>query len=170
MATDINTTLPSSRPAQVKVQVQAQVQTQAQPQVQPQISTRVNTQASVAARQSTSQNTQSSSNAAPSPPAANVNTQQVAQAISESADRSAAELQDFQEKLEEAVSNINEYTQNIQRSLQFSISDADGRTIIKVIDSETDQVVRQIPPDEVLSISENLGSAGNGGLFFQTKV
>ncbi len=153
MATDINITIPPSRPIQVQASAGAAVR-----------SSNV---------QGTPPNT-TQSNAAPSQPVVSkptaADSKQIAQNISEKADKSAEELQDFQDKLEEAVSNINEYTQNIQRSLQFSISDADGRTIIKVIDSETNQIVRQIPPDEVLSISENLGSAGNGGLFFQTKV
>ncbi len=153
MATDINITLPRSRPVQTQAPAGANSRSS-------------NIQGSIPSNEQ--------SNSAASQPVVSkpttVDSKQVAQNISENADKSAEELQDFQEKLEEAVSNINEYTQNIQRSLQFSISDTDGRTIIKVIDSETDQIIRQIPPDEVLSISDNLGSAGNGGLFFQTKV
>lgn len=60
--------------------------------------------------------------------------------------------------LDEAVSRIQDYVQNLQRELQFTIDEDSGRTIIKVIDSETDKVIRQIPPDELLAISEYLSS------------
>lgn len=58
--------------------------------------------------------------------------------------------------VDDAVSRINDFVQVVQRDLQFSVDDATGRTVVKVIDSETDQVVRQIPADEILAIAENL--------------
>lgn len=60
--------------------------------------------------------------------------------------------------LDEAVSRIQDYVQNLQRELQFTVDEDSGRTIIKVIDSETDKVIRQIPPDELLAISEYLSN------------
>lgn len=60
------------------------------------------------------------------------------------------------EELAEAVSDLNDYVQSIQRDLQFSIDEASGRTIIKVIDSESKEVIRQIPPEEALSLARNL--------------
>lgn len=67
-------------------------------------------------------------------------------------------------ELDEAVSRIQDYVQNLQRELRFSVDEGSGRTIIKVIDSETDKVIRQIPPDELLAISEQLKSDSEGVL------
>ncbi len=66
--------------------------------------------------------------------------------------------------LDEAVSRIQDYVQNLQRELQFTIDEGSGRTIIKVIDSETDKIIRQIPPDELLAISEQIRSDSDGVL------
>lgn len=63
-----------------------------------------------------------------------------------------------------AVARINDFVQEVQRDLRFSVDDATGRTVVKVIDSATEQVVRQIPADEILAIAENL-EALQGVLF-----
>jgi flagellar protein FlaG len=43
--------------------------------------------------------------------------------------------------------------QSHQRSLQFSQDEESGRIVVKVINKETNEVVRQFPPDELLSLS-----------------
>ena len=43
-----------------------------------------------------------------------------------------------------------------QRALEFSIDEGSGRTVIKVIDKETEAVIRQIPSEEVLELSARL--------------
>ena len=63
----------------------------------------------------------------------------------------------------DAVQRVQDYVQTIDRDLQFSIDEDSGRTIIKVIDPETDEVVRQIPPEELLNVLNSLES-GSGGL------
>ena len=55
-----------------------------------------------------------------------------------------------------AVDNLNQYVQTIRRELEFSIDENSGRTVIKVLDAETKEVIRQIPPEEVVSLSQNL--------------
>ena len=40
--------------------------------------------------------------------------------------------------------------------LKFSVDDASGLTVIKVIDTETQEIVRQIPPEEVLTLMHHL--------------
>lgn len=51
-----------------------------------------------------------------------------------------------------AVVKLNEYLQQERRTLQFSVDQASGRTVITITDSETDEVIRQIPPERVLAI------------------
>ncbi len=65
--------------------------------------------------------------------------------------------------LSEAVSNLNDYVQQLNRTLQFSVDETSGRTIIKVMDADTREVIRQIPPEEVVALARHLGD-GRGGL------
>lgn len=58
------------------------------------------------------------------------------------------------DQLKEAVSKLNDYTQSISRKLSFSIEESTGRTVIKVYDAETDELIRQIPPEETLRLAE----------------
>ncbi|HFD80020.1 MAG TPA: flagellar protein FlaG [Gammaproteobacteria bacterium] len=60
--------------------------------------------------------------------------------------------------VESAVSRISDFVQNFQRDLQFSVDRLSGRTVIKVVDSETNQVIRQIPSEESLRIARHLDS------------
>lgn len=61
-------------------------------------------------------------------------------------------------KVKEAVGNLNDFVQKLTRTLQFSVDEESGRTVIKVVDSETNQLIRQIPPEEVLVLARNLGN------------
>lgn len=56
----------------------------------------------------------------------------------------------------ETVGRLNELIQDIRRELKFSVDDASGLTVIKVIDTETQELVRQIPPEEVLTLMHHL--------------
>lgn len=57
------------------------------------------------------------------------------------------------QSLQETVTRINDHVQNLHRDLHFSIDEESGRTVIKVIDSETDELIRQIPSEKLLAIS-----------------
>lgn len=61
-----------------------------------------------------------------------------------------------QEALEKVVSQLNAYIQNTQRDVDFSVDDTTGRVVVKVIDSESEEVIRQIPSEEMLAISRHL--------------
>jgi len=58
--------------------------------------------------------------------------------------------QERTEALRDKVAELNDYMQNLNRSLQFSVDDESGDTVIKVVDSETEELVRQIPSEEIL--------------------
>lgn len=64
-------------------------------------------------------------------------------------------------ELDKAVKQLNDYVQNLQRDLQFSIDKGSGRTIIKVIDSETKEIIRQFPSEEILKAAQHIQD-GNG--------
>lgn len=61
--------------------------------------------------------------------------------------------------LDQAVGSLSAHVQNLHRSLQFSIDKGSGETVVRVVDSETKEVIRQIPSEEVLAIAERLRSA-----------
>jgi len=70
-----------------------------------------------------------------------------------------AQLEATEEQLsaiQDRVVELNTYMQNLNRSLQFSVDEQSGDTVIKVIDSETDELIRQIPAEELLVLRSSL--------------
>ena len=68
-----------------------------------------------------------------------------------------AEEQDRQEvNVQEAVSKLNDYIQDQQRNLRFSVDDESGETVVTVMDSVSDSVIRQIPDETVLRLARKL--------------
>ena len=61
------------------------------------------------------------------------------------------------EQLERTVADLNQAAQTHRRSLRFSVDEESGHTVIRVVDPETDEVVRQIPPEEVLNVARRMG-------------
>lgn len=57
-------------------------------------------------------------------------------------------------EVDRVVNELNELVQNTQRALQFSVDQDSGRTVIRVMDKETDEVIRQIPPEEALKLAQ----------------
>lgn len=55
-----------------------------------------------------------------------------------------------------AVKKLNDYVAPALQTVQFSIDDDTDRIVVKVVDSTTQQVLRQIPNEEVLAISKTL--------------
>ena len=72
------------------------------------------------------------------------------------------------EKMEQTASRLNEIAQTIKRDLRFSVDDNSGDVVIKVVDRETDEVIRQIPEEHVLAIRENIESLK--GILFSAKI
>ena len=58
--------------------------------------------------------------------------------------------------IEQAVTEINEYVQSVQRDLHFSVDEDSGLTVVRVRDKETGELIRQIPEDIFLSLAQNL--------------
>lgn len=82
----------------------------------------------------------------------------------------AASKEDAQAELKEvkqAVSDINKAMQFMSRQLEFSVDTDSERTIVKVIDQQTREVIRQMPTKEALEIGKALEKA-QGLLIKQT--
>lgn len=65
-------------------------------------------------------------------------------------------VQPSSEQLDAAVSKLNDYVQNVQRTLSFSVDKDTGMTVVKVIDTQTNELVRQIPADNVLKLAADI--------------
>lgn len=65
-------------------------------------------------------------------------------------------VQPSQEQLDAAVSKLNDYVQNVQRTLSFSVDKDTGMTVVKVIDTQTNELVRQIPADNILKLAADI--------------
>ena len=59
-------------------------------------------------------------------------------------------------EVRQAVSRINEVVQNIQRDLSFNMDEGSGKYVIRVVDTESGELIRQIPTEEVLAIASQL--------------
>lgn len=83
--------------------------------------------------------------------AQNVSDQEVRakEALQETEDVSAADLQ-------AAIDRLNELMKDGQRSLAFSVDDELGEVVVKVMDTKTEQLIRQIPNEESLKFAKNL--------------
>ena len=80
---------------------------------------------------------------------------QVASEVSK-AEKLQARNEATREQLDDAVSQLNDFVQNVQRDLQFEVDNDLGQTIVKVVDQSTKEVIRQIPDELALRLAENL--------------
>lgn len=63
------------------------------------------------------------------------------------------------EQLSAALDDITKYLDKIDRKLEFRLDSDTGRTIITVLDAETEEIVRQIPAKEVVDMARYLSEA-----------
>jgi flagellar protein FlaG len=59
-------------------------------------------------------------------------------------------------QVNEAVKQINNTLKNMSQNLEFSVDSDANRTIVKVVDQQTKDVIRQIPTAEALEIAKAL--------------
>ena len=71
-------------------------------------------------------------------------------------------------QMEQAASRLNDLAQSIKRDLKFSVDDDSGNVVITVLDQETNEVIRQIPEEHVLAVSENIETLK--GILFSAKI
>ena len=81
----------------------------------------------------------------------------------------AADQQPTAQDFEAVVAKLSDFFQAVERDLSFTVDDNTGDTVIVVKDRQTDEVVRQIPSEDVLQLAQKLlelqeeleGSKGN---------
>ncbi|MCU9948578.1 flagellar protein FlaG [Pseudomonas sp. PDM13] len=70
--------------------------------------------------------------------------------------------------LESAVADIQSFVQTVKRGLDFNVDDSSGEVVVKVIDTDSGKLIRQIPSEELLKLAERLEDIRS--LMFEAKA
>ena len=71
-------------------------------------------------------------------------------------------------EIQQAVDKIQSFTDNTAKNLKFSVDEDTGKTVVKVQDSQTLEIIRQFPTEEAISIARTLDKMQ--GLLFSDKA
>ncbi len=74
----------------------------------------------------------------------------------------------LQERLAQVAGRMNQRMQQMQRGLRFNVDEESGRIVVKVIDKDTDEVIRQIPSEEMLAMMKHINDFD--GLIFDDRA
>ncbi|WP_298941085.1 flagellar protein FlaG [uncultured Psychromonas sp.] len=66
------------------------------------------------------------------------------------------------------VEEMNTFLKDMKRNLSFSVDDDLGKSVITVKDSESDEIIRQIPSEELVVLRKKMDDVA--GILFDTKV
>lgn len=83
------------------------------------------------------------------------------------ADVAVAAKQASVEQLQRAAEVVNKTLRQSSRNLEFRLDEQTNRVVVKLTDTETGEVIRQIPSDEMLAISRAIGEFQQGLLLRQ---
>lgn len=64
--------------------------------------------------------------------------------------------------VEAAITQIREYLKNLPPEIQFSEDRSSGHIVFKVVNPVTHEVIRQYPPEEILTMARRLKSLQEG--------
>lgn len=79
-----------------------------------------------------------------------------ANASNENADTQSDNIEANSGNIESALGEVSEFVQSQNRNLNFSYNEDSNQSVVKVTDSETGELIRQIPSEEVLRLSERI--------------
>jgi flagellar protein FlaG len=87
---------------------------------------------------------------------------------------SKAAAQETRQQLQSLLDQVTERIQPGARALSFRVSDEIDGVVVSVIDSETDELIRQIPAESMVRLAEALqqldASTGTAGLLLTEKA
>lgn len=87
--------------------------------------------------------------------------------LPQAAVKPVAEQQPLVEQLKNVVDNINRTLKQANKDLEFSVDKSTNRQIVKLVDTETGDVIRQFPPEEMLAILRSIDQIQQGLLLKQ---
>ena len=62
------------------------------------------------------------------------------------------------EQLEAATASVRSFVQPINNNIEFSVNEDTGQLVVKIIDRNTKEVIRQMPSAEMIAIAKTLDS------------
>ncbi|MBA2882664.1 flagellar protein FlaG [Desulfosalsimonas propionicica] len=68
---------------------------------------------------------------------------------------------------EEILDKIKEISEDGLYSVRFEKNDEIDQLVVKLVDRQTDEVIRQIPPEAILGVKANLQEYATGNIFHQ---
>lgn len=96
-----------------------------------------------------------------------VQAQPVAIQLPQTAVKPAADQQASAAQLREALAYVNRALQQSNRNLEFTVDSETERPVVKLVDSESGDVIRQFPSEEALAISRAIDDFQQGLLIRQ---
>jgi len=64
--------------------------------------------------------------------------------------------EELEEDVKESVKDINDIVKKVKEDLAFEIHDETDRMMVKVIDRKTKEVIKELPPEEMLDLSARI--------------
>ena len=80
----------------------------------------------------------------------------------------SAQKAENEQTLSAAISSVEEYIKPFNNRLEFNVDKDVGRVVIKVVDKETEEVILQVPSEEMLAIAKALDNIK--GLFVKQQA
>ncbi|SDK06197.1 flagellar protein FlaG [Ferrimonas sediminum] len=74
----------------------------------------------------------------------------------------------FDERVAEATRGMNEFFDSINKEIRFHIDEDTDRSVVKVIEANSGDVIRQIPSEEVLELAARMSEAS--GLLVKDEI
>lgn len=87
--------------------------------------------------------------------------------LPQTAVKQAADQQVSAEQLKNVVDNINKTLQRSNQSLQFTVDSDSKQQLVKLVDTDTGDVIRQFPSKEAMAISRAIDQFQQGLLLNQ---
>lgn len=74
-------------------------------------------------------------------------------------EQQTADSQENHPSLEMVAQYLQDFVQSFNKSLQFIVDNDSGKDVIRVVDKDSGDLIRQIPSEEVLRVISNLNKA-----------
>jgi flagellar protein FlaG len=64
--------------------------------------------------------------------------------------------QDLEDEVRESVKDVNEIVDKVKEGLSFQIHEDTEKIMVKVVDLNTDEVIKELPPEEMLDLQARI--------------
>jgi len=64
--------------------------------------------------------------------------------------------QDLEDEVRESVKDVNEIVDKVKEGLSFQIHEDTEKMMVKVVDLNTDEVIKELPPEEMLDLQARI--------------